>query len=175
MNATRKGGRVSIPFVLGLFVWCGTAPPASAQGATRELPGEYGPGVTLSVSIAIDPPPNPVNAGVEDAPPVGWSVSSISNGGTWDAQSEKVKWGLFWEGSIPATVTYDVTPPTTITAQPCFEGTVFFGSTGVTPIAGDECITVVVPTISQWGFVAMILLVLAAGTIVLKGRPSARG
>jgi len=137
-----------------------------AQGATRDLSGYAEPGVSFTVTIAIDPPAGTAVVGAEDAPPTGWSVSNISDGGTWDAEQEKVKWPLFLDPSIPEVVTYDVTPPDEIPGMYCFAGTVSFDGSE-DPIAGDECIPIRIPTVSEWGMVTMILLVAVAGTLVL--------
>ncbi len=168
-----KWGCTTSFIVAGLIAWAVAPRPVYAQGASRALPVHYGPGASLTVSIAIDPPPGTGIVILEDAPPAGWSASNISHGGTWDVQNEKVKWGPFWDPSIPATVTYDATPATQAIGQQCFAGTVSFDVTGNQPVAGDPCIAVAVPTLSQWGLVVMLLLLLAAGTLVLRRLPIA--
>ena len=69
--------------IAGLSVWVGAAQPACAHGATRDLTDYSDPGIMFTVSISIDPPPGTGVVGVEDAPPAGWPVSNISNGGIW--------------------------------------------------------------------------------------------
>ncbi len=169
----RRTGRIAFVVCLSLFAWAGAVPRAFADGATRDLPDHYGPDTTLTVTITIDPPDppaNPLPAGFEDSPPVGWVVSNISDGGTWDAQLEKVKWGPFFVLPIPEAVTYDVTPPASVGGEQCFSGIASFGITDVWPITGDQCIAIVVPTLSEWGLTVMALLVLTAGTIVIARR-----
>lgn len=170
---TRRSSRIAFGVCLSLFAWAGAVPRALADGATRDLPDHYGPDTTLTVTITIDPPDppaNPLPAGFEDTPPVGWAVSSISDGGTWDVQLEKVKWGPFFVLPIPEVVTYDVTPPASGRSEQCFTGIASFGITDVWPITGDQCIAIVVPTLSEWGLAVMALLVVTAGTIVIARR-----
>jgi len=60
---------------------------------------------------------------VEDALPLGWSVSNLSDGGTFDTVTSKVKWGLFFDDS-PRALTCSILPPTNAT------GTVTFATHG---------------------------------------------
>ena len=168
MHRNRSPVRISIASLLGVLAWTGMAQHAFAQGAVRDLPDHYGPGVTVTVSIAINPPDGASLAIPDDAPPVGWSVSDISNGGTWDAEQQKVKWGPFFAPSIPALVTYDAMPPGDTRGEQCFAGTIFFDSTGDEPVAGDQCIPVAVPTLSQWGMMVLVLLILVSATLAIR-------
>lgn len=155
-------GRFSLIPVFGLCASIICAEPVLAEGATRDLSGYSAPGVTFTVTITIDPPPSAGLVLVEDTPPAGWTVSAISDAGIWDVEQEKVKWGPFFGPPFPPLVTYDVTPPLGVTGQYCFTGTVFFDS-GDEPITGDDCLGDPIPTVSQWGMLAMALLILAAG------------
>ena len=128
-----------IPLV-GVLVLTMTPVSVLADGATRDLPDCYTPEVALTVSIAIQPPPATSAVGLEDAPPVGWTVSNISSNGVFDALNGKVKWGPFFE-PFPAVVTYDVTPPIAEMGMKCFAGTVSFDGINQQPITGEECIS----------------------------------
>ena len=156
--------------ISGLAVCTGAPQAAYAYGATRDLSDYSAPGVMFTVSISVDPPPGTA-VGLEDMPPAGWPVSSISNGGFWDADLQMVKWPPFYDPSIPAAVTYDVTPPPLAHGIFCFAGKVSFDGPDQA-IGGDECIPIGVPTLSEWGMVAMTLLLLAAATVVLIRRRS---
>ena len=147
--------------VMALFT-----PPALASGALRDLPDSSVPGVLFAVTIALDPPPGTSVAAAEDAPPSGWTVSNISNGGTLDVQSGKVKWGLFFAPSIPATLTYNVTPVGQ--SSICFGGTVSFDGAGAA-ITGDACINSI-PTVSTWSAVALSLMLLIGGSVIKRTR-----
>ncbi len=106
-------------------------------------------------------------------PPTNWTVSNISHSGTWDAQSEKVKWGPFFNPSIPSTVSYDVMP-LGVGSVRCFDGTISFDAVDET-IGGDLCVGGPIPAISQWGLVCMTLLLLTAAGVLLDRGRSHRG
>ena len=170
-NPAKRRTGCMLWMIAGLAVWPGAAQPAYAHGATRDLSDYSGPGVMFTVSISIDPPPGTGVVGLEDVPPAGWSVSSISNGGIWVTELQMIKWLPFYDPSIPEAVTYDVTPPDQAQGIFCFAGNVSFDGPD-RPIGGDECIPIGVPTLSEWGMVAMTLLVLTGGTLVLIRRRS---
>lgn len=143
------------------------APVAAGASAVRDLPPAYGAGVTsFTVTITITPPPSVAAAGIEDRPPVGWPVSNISDGGSYDAVSKKVKWGPFF-GSVPAAVTYDLAVPTGAHGQACFTGKVSFDGLD-TAITGDACVGGPVPTVSAWGLASLALGLATAATILLR-------
>ncbi len=100
-------------------------PALAANSASRTIePDAYVPGSPVTVQIAITTDAVVSAVGLEEAPPEGWTISSISNGGTWDARNKKVKWGIFFAGSIPATVSYQATPPAEATATGAFAGSI---------------------------------------------------
>jgi len=135
-------------------------------GAFRDLPaGDYLPGSALSVSIAINPPGGTTVVGLEDAPPAGWTVSSISHSGSFDVPTGKVKWGPFIAPSIPASVSYDVTPAAGKTGQRCFLGTVSFGGADQ-PVGGDGCLTRA-PAATAIGLALLFGSMILAGSRVL--------
>lgn len=144
--------------------FCAVSSAAHAASAVRALPDSVLPGASFTVTITLDPPPGASVVAVEDAPPSGWAVSTISNSGTFDMQTGKVKWGLFFAPSIPAALTYDVTA--TAQASSCFAGLASYDGVD-TPITGDLC-TITIPTISTWGGVALVLSLLIAGTALQR-------
>jgi len=89
-----------------------------------ELPATYTPGAALTVTLTATPRAGVLAYAVEDQPPTGWTVSSISPGGAWDAINGRVKW-IFTDGQ-PRSLTYQVTPPTTATAAGLFAGSAVF-------------------------------------------------
>jgi hypothetical protein len=145
----------------------GWATTVSAQNTTRELPDDYTPGATFTVSIVVNPPVGTVVAGFEDKPPLGWAVSNISHSGTFDAQWQKVKWGLFFGTSIPSSLTYDVKPSGGASGEQCFTGTASFGVLNQ-PIGGEQCLPRSVPTLSAVGMAGLTLSLLLAGAIILS-------
>jgi hypothetical protein len=103
--------------------------------ATRNLPNCYIPSSAISVSIAVNPGQGTQAYAVEDAPPVGWSVSNINESGQWDNVNKKVKWGRFFDSNV-RTLTYQVIPPIGETGTKAFSGTTSFDGTNVI-IGGD--------------------------------------
>jgi hypothetical protein len=152
-------------FVLG---WVAAAQSAHGDAADRDLSG-FSAGQTFTVSIALDIPDGTQVAALEDAPPSGWVVSNISDGGTWDAQAEKVKWGPFFGGPYPTLVTYDVTPPGELTGTLCFVGSVTFDAQHQ-PFTGDTCLVFTMPTSSQWGCLVLALAILITATLSIRCR-----
>ncbi len=88
-------------------------------------PSIYTPESPVEVLIDVTPDPGTMVHAVEDAPPVGWTVSNINESGAWDSVNEKVKWGLFFDASV-RTLTYDITPPAGETGEKTFSGTASF-------------------------------------------------
>ena len=144
------------------------ASEARAEGATRDLSQFVELGVTFTITIALNPPAGTLIVGVEEAPPTGWTVSIISNGGTFDAGTGEVKWGPFFDPGIPPLVTYDVTPPTDSVGFQCFNGTVSYGGVSTPDIAGDSCIVAPIPAVTEWGLAVIALLILCGATILIR-------
>ena len=151
------------------IVFLGLGSAKVIAGPARTLPAIADADVTITVRIDLETPSGTAVVGVEDAPPVGWTASNISDGGSWDAVNERVKWGLFFEPSIPAFVTYDLTIPQAAAGQFCFDGIVSFDGNTVT-IAGDLCVPVAIPAVSTWGFVILALLLLCVATRAVRLR-----
>jgi len=87
----------------------------------RKLPPAYTPGTTFGVELRAEPPAGARAYAVEDQPPAGWIVSSISNDGVFDAATGKVKFGPFTD-TTARTLSYKVTPPATATGRKEFTG-----------------------------------------------------
>jgi hypothetical protein len=58
---------------------------------------------------------------IEEKPPRGWTISNISHGGTFDAGTGAIRWGVFIDG-MPRTFTYGVTPPAGVASVGTFAG-----------------------------------------------------
>ncbi len=95
--------RVSL-LLAGLVGLLAAQASAWADGAFRELPDCYTPDTQFTIAISIEPPEGTLAIGLEDSPPLGWAVQNISNGGNYDADNNKVKWGPFFE-PFPSEVT----------------------------------------------------------------------
>jgi len=142
------------------------AASVSAQTATRDLSAYAGPGATFTVVITLTPA-GAVAVGLEETPPVGWPILNVSDSGSWDPDTEEIKWGPFFEGSIPASISYDVTPPGVPSGEHCFFGVANFGL-GDETIGGDTCVTIVVPAVSTWGLLLVGMGILTAGTLSIR-------
>jgi len=147
-----------------------TSELAFGAGAVRDLPEAVYPGSTITVTIQLTPPAGAAIAAAEDAPPVGWAVSNVSDSGAFDAPSGKVKWGLFFAPAIPASLTYDLLIPTS-PGTGCFFGTATFDG-GSFPVTGDGC-AVGVPAATAWSVTVLAFLILVAGEWMLRCRAAA--
>ena len=105
-------------------------------GATRTLPAGYVPGQPTPVVIDVDPAPTVQVYAVEDMPPAGWTVSDIDNNGTFDTNTQTVKWGPFFDNQ-PRSLHYSATPPTGTTGSWSFTGTLSLDGVSE-PICGDS-------------------------------------
>ncbi|RME37944.1 MAG: hypothetical protein D6788_08420, partial [Planctomycetota bacterium] len=109
--------------------------------ATRNLPDPptFCPGVPLRVEITLSIPPGVSAVALEDIPPMGWTVTTISDGGVYDSVNGKVKWGPFFPPAVPPMVWYEVVPTETSVTVPCFEGTISLDGEP-RPICGPSCL-----------------------------------
>ena len=101
----------------------------------RRLPSDYTPGTALVVTLEAKPPAHTTAYTVLDHPPVGWTVSSISDGGTFDAVNGVVSFGPFLD-SQARSLSYVVLPPPNANGVQQFTGSFAInGEDG--PIGGD--------------------------------------
>jgi beta-lactam-binding protein with PASTA domain len=124
----------------------GTSVPCDSQvnlvisvglpSASRSFePNEYTPEQPVLVCIIVEPNALTQVYAVEDAPPTGWTVGDINEGGVWDDVNKKVKWGPFFDNQV-RTLCYDATPPSGESGLKTFNGVV--SADGVdTPIVGQ--------------------------------------
>lgn len=167
--------RSSVVFGL-LAVWCvlGSAGSACAQIALRDLSDFSSTSQPFTVSIQVTPPAGTIAFGVEDLTPNGWTtITNIDNNGTWDAVNHKVKWGPYFN-DVPVTLHYTVTPPADPGGStPCFSGIVSIDGNNST-IAGSRCLPPPVPAVSDWGLTITVLLLLIAGSTLIRRRGAPR-
>lgn len=99
----------------------------SLNRIVRSMRWGYVPGVPLVVTNLATCAADVGVYAVEDQPPVGWQVTQISDGGVFDANNNRVKWGLFFDNSTRV-LTYTLTPtaqargPATFSGQGGFDG-----------------------------------------------------
>jgi outer membrane protein assembly factor BamB len=103
--------------------------------AVRQLPPQYTPGVAFNVAIQVTPAAGGFAYGVEEQPPLGWAVSAINESGEFDSANKKVKWTFL--DNATRTLTYQLTPPGTVTGTATFAGTVNFDGTKEVPVTGQ--------------------------------------
>ena len=85
--------------------------PNPAPFVTRSLASGYRFGLEFSVTLQTAPASFTSSYAVEDKPPAGWTVSSISDGGVMDLVQGAVKFGPFFDNN-PRTLSYKVLPTT---------------------------------------------------------------
>ena len=83
-----------------------TEPPLSVESV---LPPVFLPQVTAMVVYRVTVQPGLRTYAVEDYPPVGWRIDTISPGGSYDPKNGKLKWGPFFDRQ-PRELSYTVTP-----------------------------------------------------------------
>jgi hypothetical protein len=110
------------------------------QTSARSLPGCYTPGVGFEVTIYIDTGPGLLAMALEDRPPTGWTVGSMSDNCEWSPVHRKVKCGPFF-GPFPNIIRYTVTPPEEACGESCFTGAISFNGEGDEPIGGHQCLS----------------------------------
>jgi hypothetical protein len=99
----------------------------SGRGASalRSLPEAFTPGIPFTVAIAVTPGTNTAVQAIEDRPPAGWTVSSVSHGGIVDPVLGSVKWGPFLD-AVARNLTYTLVPAAAPSGT--FSGTAVFDS-----------------------------------------------
>lgn len=96
----------------------------------RTLPMDYLPGVAVAVSLLGTPAAGVEAWLVEDRVPAGWTVSSFSEGGSWDAIGRKVKWGPFFDATVRV-LSYTATPATPLRSDAVFTAFARFDEAGL--------------------------------------------
>ena len=129
----------------------GVAAAATPTVTERVGSGETAPGVSTMIQLKIAPPAGTAAFAVEEKVPAGWSVSNVSNEGSFDSANGVIRWGMFLDATA-RTLSYTLTPPPTVSAIAKLDGRVSFdgavlevyGSSGVTS-SGDNSL----PTLTK--------------------------
>ena len=137
-------GRVGLA---ALLVLVGNTSLALASTVERALPSHYVPGVTCTLTNTVTPSPGVSVYAVEDALPPGWSANQISDDGTFDPFTHKVKWGLFFDDS-PRLLTCVVQPPVNAAGTVTFAGVGAFDLLDEVPISGPSNLVVLNTNVS---------------------------
>ncbi|MCX6925207.1 MAG: hypothetical protein NT154_18640, partial [Verrucomicrobia bacterium] len=99
-----------------------TVTPPVSGFVTRHLPAGYVVGVSHTVTLAAAPSTNASVYALEDQPPPGWVVGTISDEGVFDVSQGKVKYGPYFDHTA-RNLTYQVTPPLGADGRVTFTGT----------------------------------------------------
>lgn len=105
--------------------------------AERHFPTNFYAGAKMRVTLSAKPPEAGTAYALEDQPPAGWVVGELSEGGLYDRENHKVKFGPFFDHTSRE-LSYEITPPLLVQASAnAFSGV---GSVeGVSsPIVGDS-------------------------------------
>jgi hypothetical protein len=97
----------------------------------RSAPSNAVSGVAFPVSLRITPARHVRSYAVEETPPSGWTVSTISDGGRWDPITGKIKWGPFAD-SPQRTLSYSLSAPLSVAQAGVLEGHGSFDGDSIT-------------------------------------------
>ncbi len=139
MKASTMSPKIAVLCAL-LVAGCGGGGGRTPQtGSFRSFSTRtYAPGVALTVTVHTVPDQTTEYYAIEDDPPVGWTVSAISDSGTFDAVNNKVKWGPFADNTA-RDLTYTLTPPSGASGTQAFDGDLSMDG-GDTVTAGSSSI-----------------------------------
>ena len=108
----------------------GTTAP-TGKGCWRLLPHKLAVGAAATVTLIVNPGATDFAYAVEETPPPGWSVGVVTGGGAYDANTGRIRWGLF-QDQTSRTLTYELTPTGALAP---FAGVVSYDGTNL-PIGG---------------------------------------
>jgi hypothetical protein len=146
------------------------AGPGATNVAVRALPEVYASNVPSTVAIVVTTTTEVAAHAIEDAPPEGWLVSAISDGGAFDRVTGKVKWGPFYDAApVERTLTYAVTPPDATAGTKPFAGVLSIDGINV-PIAGHRTVRSGLPGFTDSPLVARRTPVMAVHLSELRQR-----
>jgi hypothetical protein len=106
--------------VIGQREGTAVALPA-ANGVQRVMPEVTRGGLAVKVTNLVALAANISVYAVEDTVPDGWAVTNVSAGGRFDSANHKVKWGPFFDRTMPS-LSYTITPPGESRGPAAFSG-----------------------------------------------------
>lgn len=89
----------------------------------REPPSTFAPLWRQTIVLSVNPPSGISQYVVDEIPPPGWTVGSVSSSGFYDAVHQVIRFGPFFD-STPQVLTYEVIPPKGATGANTFFGRV---------------------------------------------------
>ena len=118
----------SQPAILSIYSFGGAS-------VTRQITRS---GTNFFVTVTVVPPFGTPAYLAEEFIPSGFTVTDISNSGSFDAPNARIVWGPFWDG-LTRTLCYTLVPPPGFTGITTLNGdAMFFG--GVATTTGDSTI-----------------------------------
>lgn len=97
-------------------------PSGGRAFVVRELPSGYVPGAGFKLILKAAPPNGTSVYAIEEFPPANWNIGSISDSGSFDTATKKVKFGPYFDSNT-RTLSYEVIPPNSETGRKTFTGT----------------------------------------------------
>jgi hypothetical protein len=83
-------------------------------GENFRLGGEVvKPGASADLKLRIEPPSGTSAYAVEEEVPSGWIISNVSHNGSVDADTGRIRWGVFFD-SQARELAYTITPPANV-------------------------------------------------------------
>lgn len=101
---------------------------------------------SIPVEIRVTPFFDTVAWTLDEVLPLSWSASEISNNGVFDAQTNTIRWGLFF-GAFNRSIHYNAIPPDGYEGLAGFRGNANFDGVRDISIAGNRTISVEKPDI----------------------------
>jgi hypothetical protein len=120
---------------------------ADASSVNRSLPGNYEPGVVFYVTNSVSPDASVITYAVQDTVPAGWTVTNISDDGTFSAATSTVEWGPYFD-SLPRALNYEVIPPANAADAATFSGMGVFNLAQEVAITGPAIIVPIASSLS---------------------------
>lgn len=113
---------------------CTVVSSVAGSQVAAAMPSYYLAGVAFTLSEASQPAANVKTYAIEETLPVGWTASSISHGGRFDAANHKLKWGPFADAT-PRLLTAQILPPPDANTAIELDGVASFDGLSI-PIVG---------------------------------------
>jgi hypothetical protein len=99
----------------------------------------------FAVSLVIAPPLGTSGYVVEEVLPAGFTPSSVSSGGIWEASNHTITWGAYWDG-LARSFTYALVPPAGFSGTCTLTGqALLIGATATT--GGDSTVVIGPPAL----------------------------
>ena len=127
-------------FAAALTIVMAYVPMGFGQAPTRALPDCYEPGTGFQVVVSATLTDAP-GWGAEETVPTGWTVSNVSDGGTFSAAQSRIRWLSLQVFTGQLALTYTVTPPAGASGTATFAGAISVDGVDTTT-AGDAAIDV---------------------------------